>query len=181
MIRERKEARLVLALAAGANATAAARRAGCSRRTVFRRLQDPSFCRAVGTARGQILSRATARLARTSTQAVATLEKLLDDGSASVRRMAAKSLLDSLARLTDLAEVEERIAELETASGLGGEVQAMRNSRQLRDSDLVPSFDARGVSPQGTWNVGTRTAARRAGKYSGQVAETAETSSSSGR
>jgi hypothetical protein len=122
MIRERKEARLVLALAAGANATAAARRAGCSRRTVFRRLQDPSFCRAVGTARGQILSRATARLARTSTQAVDTLQKLLDDGSAAVRRIAAKSLLDSLARLTDLAEVEERIAELETA--LGGEVQS---------------------------------------------------------
>ena len=132
MIRERKEARLVLALAAGANATAAARRAGCSRRTVFRRLQDPHFCRAVGAARGQILSRATARLARTSTQAVDTLEKLLDDGSAAVRRIAAKSLLDSLARLTDLAEVEERIAELETAVGespdFPGEV-AMRAAR----------------------------------------------------
>ena len=34
-----------------------------------------------------------------------------------MRRSAAKSLLDSLARLTDLAEVEERIAELETAVG----------------------------------------------------------------
>ncbi len=132
MIRERKEARLVLALAAGANATVAARRAGCSRATVFRRLQDADFCRAVGKARGQILSRATARLARTSTQAVATLEKLLDDGNAAVRRIAAKSLLDSLARLTDLAEVEERIAELETAVGecpdFPGEV-AMRTSR----------------------------------------------------
>jgi hypothetical protein len=117
MSRARKEARLVLALAAGANCTVAARRAGCSRRTVFRRLQDPHFCRAVGAARGQILSRATARLARTSTQAVDTLEKLLDDGNAAVRRIAAKSLLDSLARLTDPAEVEERIAELETASG----------------------------------------------------------------
>jgi hypothetical protein len=122
MIKERKEARLVLALAAGSSAAKAARKAGCSRATVFRRLQDPDFCRAVSRSRGQILSRATARLARTSTQAVATLEKLLDDGSASVRRMAAKSLLDSLARLTDLAEVEERIAELETA--LGGETQS---------------------------------------------------------
>ena len=74
MIRDRKEARLVLALAAGANATSAARRAGCSRATVFRRLQDADFCRAVGKARGQILSRATARLARTSTQAVDTLQ-----------------------------------------------------------------------------------------------------------
>lgn len=72
--------------------------------------------------RGQILSRATSRLARTSTQAVVTLQKLLDDGNPAIRRTAAKSLLDSLARLTDLAEVEERIAELETA--LGGEVKS---------------------------------------------------------
>jgi phage terminase small subunit len=122
MIREGKEARLVLALAAGANATVAARKAGCSRRTVFRRLKDPEFVRAVGRARGQILSRATSRLARTSTQAVDTLQKLLDDGSAAVRRMAAKSLLDSLARLSDLTEIEERIAELETA--LGEEVKS---------------------------------------------------------
>jgi hypothetical protein len=64
-----------------------------------------------------IRARKTARLARSSTQAVDTLHKLLDDGSAAVRRIAAKSLLDSLARLTDLAEVEQRIAELETALG----------------------------------------------------------------
>ena len=64
---------------------------------------------------GRILSRTTSRLARTSTQAVDTLQKLLDDGSAAVRRLAAKSLLDSLARLTDLAEIEERLAELEAA------------------------------------------------------------------
>ena len=49
-----------------------------------------------------------------------------------MRRSAAKSLLDSLARLTDLAEVEDRIAELETAVGeppdFPGEV-AMRVAR----------------------------------------------------
>ena len=48
MIRERKDARLVLALAAGATAAAAARQAGVSRATVFRRLQDADFRRAVG-------------------------------------------------------------------------------------------------------------------------------------
>jgi hypothetical protein len=142
MIRKRKEARLVLALAAGANATSAARRAGCSRATVFRRLQDADFCRAVSKSRGQILSRATARLARTSTQAVDTLQKLLDDDSPTVRRSAAKSLLDSLARLTDLAEVEERIAELETAVGespdFPGEV-AMRASENGCRSGTAPA------------------------------------------
>jgi hypothetical protein len=110
-----KEVRLVLALAAGLTGTAAAKKAGCSRRTVFRRQQDPEFRSAVARARGQVLSRATALLARSSISAVATLQKLLEDGNASVRRMAAKSLLDSLARVSDLAEVEERIAELEVA------------------------------------------------------------------
>ena len=121
MFRLGQETRLVLRAGCRGLHRNGRRKAGCSRRTVFRRLKDPEFVRAVATARGQILSRATSRLARTSTQAVDTLEKLLDDGNPGVRRMAAKSLLDSLARLTDLAEVEERIAELEAA--LGGEVK----------------------------------------------------------
>ena len=106
---------LVLALAAGANPAAAAKKAGCSRRTVFRRLSEPDFRRAVAQARGQILSRTTAMLARTSTLAVKTLRKLLGDSNASVQRMAARSVLDALARLSSQAEVEERLAALEVA------------------------------------------------------------------
>jgi hypothetical protein len=110
------QTRLILALAAGANAAAAAKKAGCSRRTVFRRLGEPDFRRAVAQARGQILSRATAMLARTSTLAVKTLRKLLGDANASVQRMAARSVLDSLARLASQADVEERLAALEAVA-----------------------------------------------------------------
>ena len=114
MAQNHKETRMILALAAGATGAAVAKKAGCSRRTVFRRMQDPQFRAAVAQARGQILSRATAMLARTSTLAVKTLRKLLNDPSAGVQRMAARSVLDSFARLSAQAEVEERLAALET-------------------------------------------------------------------
>ena len=49
-----KRTRLVLVLASGASVAAAARKLGCARQTVFRRLQAPDFRRAVAQARGQI-------------------------------------------------------------------------------------------------------------------------------
>lgn len=113
--RNGEHTRLVPALASGASVAAAARKLGCARQTVFRRLQDPEFRRAVAQARGQIAARTTSMLARTSTLAVRTLRKLLADESASVRRMAARSVLDSLARLSDQMGMEERLNELEAA------------------------------------------------------------------
>jgi hypothetical protein len=115
MAHQGKHTGLILALAAGASAAAAARKSGCSRATVFRCLQKPKFRRAVAQARGQVLGRATAMLAQTSTLAVRSLRKLLEDENASVRRMAARSVLDSLARLTDQTDIEERLSELEAA------------------------------------------------------------------
>ena len=82
--RNGEHTRLVPALASGASVAAAARKLGCARQTVFHRLQDPDFRRAVAQARGQIAARTTSMLARTSTLAVRTLRKLLEDGTADV-------------------------------------------------------------------------------------------------
>jgi HEAT repeat protein len=109
-----KETQLVLALAAGASVASAARKAGCSARTLFRRLEDDAFRRQVARARTQIVSRATSMLAQTSIRAVATLRKLLNDENPSVKRMAARGVLDALARLSGQGEIEERVAALET-------------------------------------------------------------------
>jgi len=110
-----KNTRLVFALASGANVAQAARKSGCSAKTVFRRLKDDAFRHEVARARGQILSRATAMLVRSSTSAVRTLRGLLKDGDAGVRRAAAKTMLDSLVRMSEQADVEERLANLETS------------------------------------------------------------------
>ena len=109
-----KETQLVLALAAGASVASAARKTGCSARTLFRRLEDDAFRRQVARARTQLVMRATSMLAQTSIRAVATLRKLLDDENPSVKRMAARGVLDALARLSGQGEIEERVAELET-------------------------------------------------------------------
>ncbi len=109
-----KEMQLVLALAAGASVASAARKTGCSARTLFRRMEDEAFRRQVARARGRIVSRATSMLAQTSIRAVATLRKLLDNENPSVKRMAARSVLESLARLAGQGEMEERVAELES-------------------------------------------------------------------
>ena len=108
------EMQLVLALASGASVAAAARKTGCSVRTVFRRLDDDGFRRRVARARGRIVSRATSMLAETSIRAVATLRKLLDNENPSVKRMAARSVLEALARLSGQGDMEERVAELES-------------------------------------------------------------------
>ncbi len=107
------ELQLIMALAAGVSARRAAEKAGFSPRTVQRRLRDDGFCREVARARGRIISRTTAMLARTSLRAVRTLDKLLDDENPAVKRMAARGVLDSLARISAQAEIEERIAQLE--------------------------------------------------------------------
>ncbi len=107
------ELQLILALAAGASTRKAGEKAGFSERTVQRRLRDDCFCREVARARGRIISRTTAMLARTSLRAVRALDKLLDNENPAVKRMAARGVLDSLARISTQAEVEERIAQLE--------------------------------------------------------------------
>jgi HEAT repeat protein len=58
-------------------------------------------------------------LARTSLRAVRALDKLLDDQNPAVKRMAARGVLDSLARISPHVEIEERIAQLESTM-LGG-------------------------------------------------------------
>jgi hypothetical protein len=108
------ELQLIMALAAGTSARRAAEKAGFSARTVQRRLRDDGFCREVARARGRIISRTTAMLARTSLRAVRALDKLLDHENPSVKRMAARGVLDSLARISVQTEIEERIAQLES-------------------------------------------------------------------
>jgi len=128
-----KETQLVLALAAGASVAAAARKMGCSARTVFRRLEDEAFRRQVAAARGRIVSRATSMLAQTSIRAVATLRKLLENENPSVKRMAARSVLDALARLSGQGDIEERVAELEAVVLGDGKHEHQESSEEITD------------------------------------------------
>jgi hypothetical protein len=105
---------LVAALAAGLSVRAAAKKAGLAERTTYRRLADPAFQAAVKDASREIVTRATARLAASSTKAVDTLRRLLGSKDERVRLSAARWTLRLLTHLLDHEELSDRVAALET-------------------------------------------------------------------
>ena len=104
---------LVLALAEGASVPEAAERGGLSERTVYRRLEDVEFRRAVSEVRSRVFDAAVGRLAALAARAVSTLERLMLHGEPSVALRAAKTILEIGPRLRAFTELEERVAALE--------------------------------------------------------------------
>ena len=115
--RKNADSALITGLACGGTVEAAAKTAGVSERTAFRRLEDPSFRRRVAEARDAMVSRAVARLSATSTLAADTLRELLKARSETVRLGAARAVLELGAKLREHEELAERIAALEERLG----------------------------------------------------------------
>ncbi|HWB11447.1 MAG TPA: hypothetical protein VG826_19610 [Pirellulales bacterium] len=104
---------LILALAAGSTVREAAEKAGVGERTVYRRLADADFRRAVGEARGGLFDSARGRLAGLASRAVETLERLMKSDKPAEALGAAKAVLEMGPRLREATEAEERISRLE--------------------------------------------------------------------
>jgi len=105
---------LVLALACGLSAEQAAKQAGVSPATVYRRLQDPAFQTRVEELRHEMLTRAAAMLTAAGVESVRTLADLLTPAYApAVRLNAARSILDLGVKLRSLVELEGRLLNLE--------------------------------------------------------------------
>jgi hypothetical protein len=120
--RKNADSALSLALATGATVGVAARRAGVSERTAYRRLQDPAFRSLVDRTRSQIVDRTVAGLATLGRSAVATLAKLLRDPSPRVRLRACRTVLEFLFRGNEqytLARQVEELRRLVEDSGQG--------------------------------------------------------------
>ena len=105
---------LVLALACGATVENAARTAGVSLRTVYRRLAEPAFRTRLQGARAEMVQRATGMLTAAALEAVKTLLVLQQASvSAAVRLGAARAILELGAKLREVADLEARLAALE--------------------------------------------------------------------
>ena len=105
---------LVLALACGLSAEQAARQAGVSPATAYRRLQDPAFQTRTEELRHEMLTRAAAMLTAAGVESVRTLADLLKSSYApTVRLNAARSILDLGVKLRSLVELEDRLLDLE--------------------------------------------------------------------
>jgi molybdenum-dependent DNA-binding transcriptional regulator ModE len=121
--RKRGDQALLAALAAGNSVEDAARTAGVSTRTAYRRLADPVFARRLAETRDELVSNALGELVQSASTAVTTLRELLDASDERVRLGAAKTTLDQLLRLRETLALSQRLAALERAiqnRGRGG-------------------------------------------------------------
>lgn len=105
---------LMLALACGATVEGAARKAGVSERTVYRRLEQPGFRRELNELRAGMHERAMGMLTATALESVKTLLALQGcEIPSAVRLGAAKAALDFGLKLRQMVELEGRLAAIE--------------------------------------------------------------------
>lgn len=112
--RRAADAVLIAALATGATTATAADLASVSTRTVYRRLDDPTFCARVDDARAELVTSTLGRLVNASTTAADTLAALLaDTHPPTVRLSAARAILDAAQRWRTTEELADRLTALE--------------------------------------------------------------------
>ncbi|MBP3957169.1 hypothetical protein J8F10_18050 [Gemmata sp. G18] len=104
---------LVSALAAGRTARESAALAGVSERTVARRLHDPAFADRIRALRSAALVAAAGRLTDGSTAAADVLRGLLTSEDEHVRHKAAVKLIELGLRISEVLELDRRVADLE--------------------------------------------------------------------
>jgi hypothetical protein len=106
---------VLLALASGSTVTQAAGKAGLSERTVYRRLQDPSFHQRIEALRADMVQRAASLLIAAILLACKTLIDLQNSATPpAVRRRASRDIIELSQKLRQATIVEKRIADLES-------------------------------------------------------------------
>jgi hypothetical protein len=105
---------LLLALACGATIENAARSAGISESTAFRRLADPDFKRQLYDLRADMAQRTAAMLTAAGGEAVKTLLALQKESVTPATRLgAARAVLELGVKLRETAELEQRVLAVE--------------------------------------------------------------------
>ena len=106
---------LIMAFACGATLENAAATVGVSKATAFRRSQEPEFQKKLRKTKAEMVGRTAAMLTAANGEAVKALLALVKDSApASTRLGAARTILELSVRLRESAELEERIAVLES-------------------------------------------------------------------
>jgi hypothetical protein len=106
--------KLVTALACGSTIENAAKQAGVSERTAYRRRNDPAFMKQVDDARADMSKRTMGMMTALGVEAVKTLAELLKPANPSATRLgAARSLLELQNKYRELIDFQERLAVVE--------------------------------------------------------------------
>ena len=111
----KKQQRAVQALAAGKDVADAARSARVKQSDLLAWLSLPEFRQALSGAEGNLLDTSTRRLLNLQSLAVSEVAGILADRSASheVRLRAAGQVIDTMLRLREMRDIEQRLQALE--------------------------------------------------------------------
>ncbi len=104
---------LIAHLAAGVSPGGAAKLAGVSEATVYRRLADPVFRHRVEDARAELWKRAMSVLSKSAVEGAIVLRRLLRNDDAKIRLQAAKIVLEQVIKVRDQVDIAQRVAALE--------------------------------------------------------------------
>ena len=115
--RGKHDAKILEALAEGKTQKEAAEYAGCTPRTIRRRLEDPVFRLELDECRREVVRQTASSLAQAAATAIATLEALCAERAPHDRHKAAATLLEYDAKRQE-REIEERLCALEERLGL---------------------------------------------------------------
>jgi hypothetical protein len=108
------DAALIVHLASGVSPAGAAKLAGVSEATCYRRLADPTFRQRVEAARSSFWERALGILSKGAAESATVLRRLLRSEDGRIKLQAAKVLLDQGIKVRDQVDLEQRLAALET-------------------------------------------------------------------
>ncbi len=115
---EALDATLLEALGNGLTHAGAASLAGCSTKTVQRRVQNPRFARELASLRAVRQEELASRLSHLSSDAVSVLHQILQNGPPSLQLRAATTVMSWSVRFRDTVETEHRLTDLERQAGL---------------------------------------------------------------
>lgn len=111
------------AIVCGASLEAAAKRAGISRATAFRRAKAPQFQQTLKSMRQEIIFRTLSTLNAATGEAARTLIQLLGSAhSSSARLGASKAIIELSCKLRDHEDFEERLRAIEDRFEEGNDV-----------------------------------------------------------
>ena len=107
------DAALIAHLAAGVSPAGAAKLAGVSEATTYRRLANPTFRHRVEDARAELWKRAMAVLSKSAVEGAIVLRRLLRSDDSKIRLQAAKIVLEQGIKVRDMVDIAQRVADLE--------------------------------------------------------------------
>src|SRR4051794_13888652 len=120
--RRNVDERLIMALACGATLENAAATVGVSKATAFRRSQESEFQEELRKTKADMVGRTAAMLTAAAGEAVKTLLSLQKDSTPPSSRLgAARAVLELGVRLRESAELEGRIAAIESQLAQAGQ------------------------------------------------------------